>query len=169
MVPLWKSYSSEYLGACIDWGNNMALCDDPLAVAEALAPFAVNSHIKDMAVEECAEGFLLAEVPLGQGMLPLKPMLAAIQKARPKAKYSLDMLTRNPLLVPCLTEKYWASFAERNGVYLARALRMVRANKPHRPLVRVDGMDQEARVRLEQANVRQSLDYARDELGLRVS
>ena len=79
------------------------------------------------------------------------------------------MLTRNPLVVPCLTEKYWATFAERNGMYLARALRMVRANKPHRPLVRVDGMDQEARVRLEQANVRQSLDYARDELGLRVS
>lgn len=169
MVPLLESYRSEYLGACIDWGNNMSLCDDPLAVVEALAPFAVSSHIKDMAVEEYPGGFLLAEVPLGQGMLPLKPMLAAIQKARPGARFSLDMLTRNPLRVPCLEEKYWATFTARNGVYLARALRMVRANKPPRPLVVIDGLDQDARVALEQANVRQSLDYARDDLGLRAS
>ena len=167
MVPLLESYRSEYLGACIDWGNNISLCDDPLAVVEALAPFAVSSHIKDMAVDEYPGGFLLAEVPLGQGMLPLKPMLAAIQKARPRVRFSLDMLTRNPLRVPCLEEKYWATFAARNGVYLARALRMVRANKPPRPLAGIDGLDQDARVALEQANVRQSLDYARDALGLR--
>jgi hypothetical protein len=138
-------------------------------VVSALARFAVNSHIKDMAVEEHADGFLLAEVPLGQGMLPLQSMLAAIRKARPRVKFSLDMLTRNALQVPCLTEKYWATFAERNGVYLARTLRMVRAKRPARPLVTIDGLGPEARVRLEQANVRQSLDFARDELGLRAS
>lgn len=167
MVPLLKEYSSEYLGTCIDWGNNLSLLDDPVTLVEALAPFVVNSHIKDMAVEEYADGFYLSEVALGQGILPLKRMLDTIVKARPKTKFSLDMLTRNPLVIPCLTEKYWATFPRRNGVYLARTLRMVRANKPAKPLVRLDSMDQEARVRLEQANVRQSVDYARDQLGLK--
>jgi len=168
MVPLLKQYSSEYLGTCIDWGNNMSLCDDPVELIEALAPWSLNSHIKDMAVEEYADGFYLSEVALGQGILPLKRLTATLLKAQPRTKFSLDMLTRNPLVIPCLTEKYWATMPQRNGVYLARMLRLVRANKPAKPLVRLDGMDQEARVRLEQDNVRQSVDYARDQLGLRV-
>ena len=168
MVPLLKEYSSEYFGACPDFGNNMSLLDDPMELAEALAPYCINAHIKDMGVEEYADGFYLSEVALGQGFLPLKRMVDVILKARPKTKFSLDMLTRNPLVIPCLTEKYWATFAHRNGVYLARMMRTVRANKPPKGLTRLDGMDQESRVRLEQANVRQSVDYARDQLMLRI-
>jgi hypothetical protein len=167
MVPLLKEYSSQYLGTCIDWGNNMSLCDDPLEVVERLAPFSINSHIKDMAVEEYADGFYLAEVPLGQGMLPLKRMLDLILSARPDTKISLDMLTRNPLLIPCLTEKYWVTFTDRNGVYLARMLRTVRANKPKKPLVWVDKLTQEERLKFEQDNIAQSVAFARDGLGLK--
>jgi len=167
MVPLLERYGGEYLGVCIDWGNNLALLDDPVETAERLAPFLINSHIKDMAVEEYPDGFLLAEAPLGQGFLDLKRMLAAMLKARPKTRFSLDMLTRDPLRIPCLTDKYWATFTERNGKHLARMLRTVRQNKPGKPLVQVSALDQPARLELEQANVRQSLDYARDHLGLR--
>lgn len=168
MVPLLKQYSSEYFGVCLDWGNNLSLLDDAVEVVERLAPFTINSHIKDMGVEEYQDGFLLAEVPLGQGILPLRRMLDTIQRARPAAKHSLDMLTRNPLLISCLTEKYWATFPERNGIFMARALRKVRANKPAKPLVKLDGMSPEARQQLEQENVRQCVDYARDQLGLRL-
>ena len=168
MVPLLKSYSSEYLGTCIDWGNNMSLCDDPVELVEQLAPFCINSHIKDMAVEEYADGFYLAEGPLGHGMLPLKKMFDTIVSKRPNVKFSLDMLTRNPLVIPCLTEKYWVTFTDRNGVYLARMLRMVRANKPKKPLVWVDKLDQQAKLKFEQDNVAQSVLYARDDLGLKV-
>jgi sugar phosphate isomerase/epimerase len=168
MVPLLKEYSSEYLGACIDWGNNLSLLDDGMELVERLAPFVINSHIKDMAVEEYADGFYLAEVPLGQGILPLKKMLETIMAVRPDTKISLDMLTRNPLLIPCLTEKYWATFPNRNGVYLARTLRMVRNNKPRKPLVWVDKLDQSEKLQFEQDNIRQCVEYSRDVLGLRV-
>lgn len=168
MAPLMKEYDSQYLGVCIDWGNNISLLDDPMEVAERLAPYCINSHIKDVVVEEYPEGFYLAEVALGQGVLPLKPMLDAIRAKRPDVKFSLDMLTRNPLLVTCLAEKYWVTFPERNGWYLARALRMVRANKPVKPLAWMDRMDAPARLALEQENVRQSVEYSRDVLGLKV-
>jgi sugar phosphate isomerase/epimerase len=167
MVPLLERYGGPYLGVCLDWGNNLALLDDPVEVVNRLAPFVVNSHIKDMAVEEYPEGFLLAEVPAGQGFFDMKSMLAVIRKARPDTRFSLDMLTRDPLKIPCLTDRYWATFPERNGKYLAKALTMVRANRPRRPIPRVTSMDRAAAMELEQANVRQSLDYARDELGLR--
>lgn len=167
MVPLLQQYSSEYLGACIDWGNNISLLDDPMEVIERLAPFAVNSHIKDMAVEEYPDGFYLAEVPLGQGFFPLKKMAETILAARPDVKFSLDMLTRNPLLIPCITDKYWATFPDRSGLYLARTLRMVRANKPRQPLVWLDKMSIQAKLQSEQDNIRQCVEFARDELGMK--
>jgi 3-oxoisoapionate decarboxylase len=167
MAPLMKECSSEYLGTCLDWGNNLSLLDDPYELVEALAPFVINSHIKDVAVEEYDEGFLLAEVALGQGILDLPRILNAIRKRRPNVRFSLDMLTRNPLKITCLTPKYWVTMPARNGRFLAGALSMVRANKPRNPLRRIDGMDDSAKRELEMRNVRESLDYARDQLGLR--
>jgi 3-oxoisoapionate decarboxylase len=167
MVPLLKSYSSPYFGACIDFGNNISLLDDPTAVVEGLAPFVINTHIKDMAVEEYPDGFLLAEVPLGEGILDLKTMVAAVRKYKPNVKFSLDMLTRDPLKITCLTEKYWVPFPERNGKYLARAMTMVRTHKPAQPLQRITGLDRSEQLKIEMENVDRSLWYAREQLGLR--
>src|SRR5205823_6906205 len=55
-VVLLREHSSEYLGVCLDTGNNIALLDDPYESIELLAPYAVCTHIKDMAVNECADG-----------------------------------------------------------------------------------------------------------------
>jgi 3-oxoisoapionate decarboxylase len=167
MPAVLKSYSSEYLGACIDFGNNISLLDDPMELIEALAPFVINTHIKDMGVEEYQDGFLLSEVPLGQGILDLKRIVALLQAKRPSVKFSLDMLTRDPLKITCLTPKYWLTFPERNGKYLARTLAMVRANKPREPLPRVTGLDREAQLGLEAGIIAECVAYARDTLGLR--
>lgn len=166
LLALLGEYSSEYLGACVDTGNNLALLDDPMDVVERLAPFAMCTHIKDMAAEEYAEGFLLAEVPLGQGMLDMKRIVNTIGRARPKTKFTLEMITRNPLQIPCLTERYWATFPDRNGKHLARALKLVRSHKSRRALPRLDALDSVARLRLEEENVKQCLEYARGELRL---
>jgi hypothetical protein len=72
------------------------------------------------------------------------------------------MITRDPLKVPCLTDGYWATFPQRNGLYLARTLRMVR----EKPLPVVTGLSREAQLQLEEDNVKKSLTYAREHLGL---
>jgi len=163
---LLKSYSSDYLGVCYDWGNNVSLLDDPMETVEALAPFIVNNHIKDMGVAEYEDGFLLAEVPMGQGIFDMKKMLAIARKYRPNTRFSLDMLTRDPLKIPCFTEKYWATFPERNGRFMARTIAMVRANKPKKPIPRMGPLTPEQRIELEQGNVAECLRYAREGLGL---
>lgn len=165
-LALLRQYSSEYLGVCLDTGNNISLLDDPMEVVEKLAPFTVNTHVKDMGVEEYEEGFLLSEVPFGDGLLDLKRVFELIRRARPNVNFSLEMITRDPLKVPCLTEKYWATFPDRNGFYLARTLRLVRANRPRRPLPRVEGLETEARKRFERENVERCIEYARSHLGL---
>jgi 3-oxoisoapionate decarboxylase len=155
MVPLVKSYSSEYFGVCLDTGNNMALIDDPMEVIERLAPFAVSTHIKDMGVNEYADGFLLSEVPIGDGMLDISKVMGIIEKARPKTRMTLEMITRDPLKVPVFTDKYWATFPDRNGMYLARTMRMVRAKKSNLPVI--SGLSKEEQLKVEEQNVRKCL------------
>jgi sugar phosphate isomerase/epimerase len=167
MAALMKDKSSEYLGVCLDTGNNIALLDDPMMVVEKLAPFTLSTHIKDMGVEPYSDGFLLSELPLGEGILDMRKIVSTIHKARPDARMTLEMITRNPLEIPCLTEKYWVTFPERNGWYLAKTLVMVRnASRRIEPLPRIDRLNPAAQLRLEEDNVKQCLHYAREQLGL---
>jgi len=167
LAAILKQRSSEYLGACIDTGNNISLLDDPMAVIETLAPYALSTHFKDMAVEPCADGFLLSEVPLGEGIVDLERAVATIRRVRPNTRFTLEMITRNPLEVPCLTDKYWVTFPDRSGKYLADTLRMVRASSAHlQHLPHVDHESREGLLQLEEENVKQCLYYARTRLGL---
>jgi sugar phosphate isomerase/epimerase len=166
LLALLREYSSEYLGVCLDTGNNIALLDDPREVVLALAPYAVATHVKDMGVAPDRDGFLLSEVVLGEGALDLRGMLSAIRARRPETRFTLEMITRNPLSVPCLTDGYWATFPDRNGRYLARTLRWV-AERQSPSLPRVEGLDAESVRRVEEENVARCLAYARDALGLR--
>jgi sugar phosphate isomerase/epimerase len=165
-VALLQQYSSEYVGVSLDTGNNLSVLDDPHETVEKLAPYTFNTHFKDMAVEETETGFHLSEVPLGEGMLDLPRMVRAIRTARPDVRFSLEMITRDPLHVPCLTEKYWSTFTDVGGGVLARALRDVRANKPRGPLPRITGLSDEQRYALEIDHVNRSIEYARAHLGL---
>jgi 3-oxoisoapionate decarboxylase len=166
MVALMKAKASPWLGVCVDTGNNIALLDDPMALVEALAPYAISTHIKDMGVASYPDGFLLSEMPLGDGMLDVRRIVDTIRRARPETRLTLEMITRDPLKVPCLTDAYWATFPERNGLYLARTLRMVRANERPQALPLVSGLAREAQLRAEEDNVKKSLAYARERLSL---
>ena len=157
MVALQKKYSSEFLGVCLDTGNNMALLDDPMDTVTKLAPFAVTTHIKDMAVADYPDGFLLSEVPLGQGMLDMKEIIHTISTARPRASMTLEMITRDPLKIPCLTDAYWATFPDRNGRFLASALARVRKHPAN--LTAVSTLDRDGKLALEDNNVKQSMAY----------
>ena len=166
-IGLMKDYSSEYLGICLDTGNNIALLDDPMDVIHRLAPYAVSTHLKDMGVDEYPDGFLLSEVPFGEGFLDLPAILTAIrQKARAGTRITLEMITRDPLKVPCLSQKYWATFGETGGLRLANTLRMVRTAKCRKPLPMLSNLAPQAQLEKEEANVRFCLDYARTKLNL---
>jgi sugar phosphate isomerase/epimerase len=165
-VTLLKHYSSEYVGVSLDTGNNLSVLDDPHETVEKLAPYTFNTHFKDMGVEETPTGFNLSEVPLGEGMLDLTRMVRVIRASRPEVRFSLEMITRDPLHVPCLTGKYWSTFTDVGGGVLARALTEIRANTPRAPLPRIGGLSDERRYALELELVNRSIDYARTRLGL---
>jgi sugar phosphate isomerase/epimerase len=166
LLDLLRAMGSEQVGVCVDTGNNMALLEEPAGVVEALARHAFSVHLKDMGVEEYADGFLLAEVPLGQGVLDLKKVIATLHKANPKIRLNLEMITRDPLKIPCLTEKYWATLGKVPGRDLGRMLALVRRRQKKEPLPRISPLSEAKKREAEERHVRESLEHARKELGL---
>ena len=166
MLDMLKRMGSEYIGVCIDMGNSFAILEDPMDVVKAYAPVSFSAHLKDMAVAEYEDGFLLADVPLGQGVLDLPRMVEILRKANPDIRFSLEMSTRDALKVPCLAETYWVTFADVPGSDLAHTLRYVRANASPEPLQTVNHLPLDELVRLEEGNIGQCLAFAREHLNL---
>lgn len=166
MLALLKEYSSEYFGILVDTGNNLSLLDEPYSLIQAFAPYAVSTHIKDMDYTEHPSGFQMSEVPFGEGRLDMKRVIETIRAKRPSTRFIVEMITRNPLVVPCLTEKYWVTFPERRATDLARMLSLVRARKSPAPLPTFDHLPQIAQLKAEEDNVKQCLNFAREQLAL---
>jgi sugar phosphate isomerase/epimerase len=161
LLELIQKLDSPFAGICIDTGNSIALLETPQETVELLAPHTFTTHIKDMGVEEYADGFLLSEVRLGTGFLDLAKLIATVRKARPEVRLNLEMITRDPLKIPCLTPKYWATLESIPGRRLAAMLALVRAQAAKKPLPRISELSKEEQLRREDENVRQCLEYAR--------
>lgn len=165
-----KRLGSEWVGVCLDFGNNISLCEEPMETVQTLAPYTCFAHIKDVAVEEYEDGFLLSEVPFGEGILDLKLIVQILRKIDPNMIFDLEMITRDPLKIPIYTTKYWATFDDSYsplpGRDVAKVLAMVKKNRPKAPLPRITGLTQEAQIKAEDDNNMKCIAYARQYLDL---
>ena len=163
-----KSLGSEYVGVHFDFGNNVALCEDPMETLDTLLPYTMSCHIKDMAVQPYDEGFLLSEVPLGDGFLDLKAMVAKLRARDPNMGFDLEIITREPLKIPVFTDKYWVTFDDAYsplpGRDVARIFSILKKTPPARPVPHIDGLSPADRVTLEDENNLRSIQWARANL-----
>ena len=161
---------SEYVGVCYDFGNNIALCEDPAETYRLLAPITIYASFKDMGVGPYEEGFLLSEMALGEGMLDLPGMVKGLQQRDPNMIFALEMITRAPLKVPVFTKKYWTTFDDAYsplpGRDLARVMEIVRTVKLKQPLTTTEGLTPAQALALEDALIERSIAYARKNLSL---
>ena len=92
-------------------------------------------------------------------------VITILKLAKPDVRMVLELITRDPLKVTCLTDKFWATMPHVSGSDLARTLRFVREH-PATTLQEVSSLSLEKQVELEDANIAASLKYARNELGM---
>ena len=165
-LELLKRLSSEFIGLCVDVGNNFTLMEDPLDTVRAFAPWAFTVHFKDHAVREYEDGFLFSDVALGDGFLDLPALVKVLRDARKDVRFNLESITRDPLKVPVLTDTYWATLPETPPREFARTLRVVKANARSEPFPLVSKLTQAEQLELERRTVERSIAYARDKLSL---
>jgi 3-oxoisoapionate decarboxylase len=165
-----KRVSSEWVGVCFDFGNNIALCETPDQTLKNLAPYTVFCHIKDMAVESYKDGFLLSEVPFGEGISNLKAMVQTLRERDPNMLFCLETITRDPLKIPVFTDRYWATFEDSVSPLpardLAKVLELVRDNPPKKPLPHTTGLSPEEQIKLEDDANHKCIEYGRQYLNL---
>ncbi|HVF28500.1 MAG TPA: TIM barrel protein [Pyrinomonadaceae bacterium] len=166
LAEMLRRISSPYLGACIDFGNNLALLEDSMEVAQKLAPYVVTTHLKDMAISPYQEGFELSEVPLGDGFLPLSRIIGIIRQARPDVHFCLEMITRDPLKVPYLGDKYWVTYKGRDVARIRKFENRFLKRASGKTLPRITNLTIDRRLAVEDENVRRSTIYAKKALGL---
>lgn len=166
LVEIIKGLDSEWIGVTLDFGNNYSLLEKSEDVIGLLAPYSFSTHIKDMGVKSYSKGFLLSEVPLGKGIVDLKKGIELCRKYNPNITFNLEMITRDPLEIPCMEEQYWATFENISGSELAGILKMVREKSFSGELPYTRNLGPEQRLDYEEANILASLRYSKSDLGL---
>jgi sugar phosphate isomerase/epimerase len=164
LAQLIQSFGSEWVGVTLDFGNNVSLLEEPMEVIRTLAPFAFSTHVKDMGVKAYSNGFLLSEVPLGTGIIDLKEAVILCQKYNPSMTFSLEMITRDPLQIPCLDDSYWTTFENPSAQDLAKILRLVRDKAYLDYLPGVKNLSAEEKLAFEEENVLKCLAYSKSQL-----
>lgn len=165
LVEILHQISSPHLGACVDFGNSLALLEDPLEVARKLSPYAVTALIKDMTISSTEDGFQLTDVPLGQGIIPLAKIMEILRKGRPDIHFCLDMVTHDPWKVPFKKDKYWVTYEERNEERIEKFKTSILSKASSTSLPKISGMSSPRMLAVEDDNIRKSVSYAKRTLG----
>ncbi len=164
LVEIIESIGSEWVGVTLDFGNNVSLLEHPMDVIRNLAPISFSTHVKDMAVKEYEDGFLLSEVPLGEGIVDLDEAVRLCKKGNKDINFSLEMITRDPLKIPCKEDKYWMTFDDIPRSQMDESLKLVREESYQKPLPKLEGLSVEEKFRNEENNILSSLDYSKNVL-----
>ena len=78
-------------------------------------------------------------------------------------RFNLEMITRDPLKIPCLTEKYWATLGKRARPRPGADAGAGAAAREE-ALPRITALPVAKQTEAEEENVRRSFDHARKEL-----
>ena len=166
LVDILRGIGSPHVGACVDFGNNLAFLEDALETVEKLAPYAVTTHVKDHVMAPAPAGFALGDVALGEGVLPLDRMVAVLRKHRPDVALVLEVMTRDALSVPYREDRYWATRDRRDAAAVERFERAYLKAPPAAPMAHISALGDEAALNTENENLRKSVAYARKNLGV---
>jgi sugar phosphate isomerase/epimerase len=165
LVDILRRIGSPHVGACVDFGNNLALLEDPLQTVEKLAPYAVTTHVKDNVMVPTQSGFSLGDVALGEGVLPLERMVGVLRRHRPDIHLVLEVITRDPLTIPYREDNYWITRDRRDEAAVERFEKTFLRRAPAAPPARISDLGDEAALAAENENLRRSVVYARKRLG----
>jgi sugar phosphate isomerase/epimerase len=80
------------LGICLDLTNSFGALESADEILRNLVPYTISVHLKEFAVErlEFLMGFAFRGKPVGQGMLPLQKMFAALAAASRQANVIVE-------------------------------------------------------------------------------
>ena len=125
LLNLLAMIDSRWVGVCFDSANPIAVMEDPVEAAGALAPLARTVHLKDYRLSARPDGFFLVGCALGEGVVDLSAILELISTHASRINLNIETFVGKQSL-PALDDQYLSQFPETPARALGRTLRLVR-------------------------------------------
>jgi len=122
----------EFVGSYLDTGNPVFVMEDPLATVETLGPVAVMLHMRDSVVYESHNGIMVQWVPLGEGVVDFKKIIAKAKEVCPPISvYNKPITGRPPQLLAIYDPKFMDAWKDMRGSDLARFIALAKQGHPY--------------------------------------
>jgi len=166
LLRLLELVESRWVGVCFDSANPIAVMEDPVEAARALAPLARTVHLKDYRLSARPDGFFLVGCALGEGVVDLTSVLELVSTHASRVNVNIESFIGKQSL-PVLEEQYLAQFPESPARALGRTLRLVRdRGLSHTPALPTErGASEDELLTEEDELVLRSVRWAQQALG----
>ena len=94
IAELVGNIKSKYLGICFDSGNTPSSFEDPVEAAKAVAPYTIQTHLRDFKLVHADYGLRYEGVPLGDGIVDLPEILRTLKNNGPVEALSIESAVR---------------------------------------------------------------------------
>ena len=122
----------EFVGSYLDTGNPVFVMEDPLATVETLGPVAVMLHLRDSVVYETPDGVAVQWVPLGEGVVDFKKIMAKAREICPDiAVYNKPITGRPPQHLAIYNPAFMKDWPDMRASDLARFLALAKKGHPY--------------------------------------
>ena len=163
-------------GSYLDTGNPVFIIEDPLATVETLGPVAVMLHLRDSVVYETPDGVAVQWVPLGEGVVDFRQIVAkARQVCPPIAVYNKPITGRPPDTLAIYKPEFMKQWEDMRASGLARFLALAKHGHPYEKTMVIEDVPGKiaepiaaALAYQERDHMERGVEYARQVLGLGV-
>jgi sugar phosphate isomerase/epimerase len=122
----------DFVGSYLDTGNPVFVMEDPLSTVETLGPVAVMLHLRDSVVYETPDGVAVQWVPLGEGVVDFKKIIAKAREICPPiAVYNKPITGRPPAHLAIYDPAFMKGWADMRASDLGRFLALAKHGRPY--------------------------------------
>jgi len=123
----------EFVGSYLDTGNPVFVAEHPMTTVETLGPYAVTFHLRDSVVYNVPDGVAVQWVPLGEGTVDFKAIVARAAEILPPVRiYCKPITARPPVVLPVYSGEFWSKwFPRARASELSRFLELAKSGRPY--------------------------------------
>jgi hypothetical protein len=117
------------VGVCLDTGNPLAVGEEPLAFAHAVAAKVRHVHLKDYNAQWTNEGYRLVRCAIGDGAVPFPELLEILERHHQCLSASLEPGALEARHIRLFRPEWWDGYPERSARDLGGVLAAARVRR----------------------------------------
>jgi sugar phosphate isomerase/epimerase len=127
-----EAAGTEFVGTYLDTGNPVFVMEDPITTIEEIGRYALTVHLRDSVVYETPRGIAVQWVPLGEGTIDFKQVIAKVRECCPPLYIYIKPITgRPPQVLPVYDREFWKLYPRARAADFARFLALARKGQPY--------------------------------------